>query len=75
MIKSFIRNSLLLGTCLCSSLSAKEDGPSLPEYYEDFPKSVENLIVIHDPMNWMIKVLDNPKVKGPFQERKPSQKF
>lgn len=41
---------------------------SLPEYTDDLPASIENLLVIHDPLNWILRILDHPGVKDLCRE-------
>jgi hypothetical protein len=40
----------------------KKNIATLPEYIDDLPASVENLLVVHDPLNWLLRILDNPEV-------------
>ena len=67
-MKKLSQSLLLLAATCFSSLQAEDQPTGMTEYYQDLPESVDNLMVIHDPLNWMIKVLDHKKVRELFNK-------
>jgi len=68
-----MKHTIILSVLFCLSFglpshAASDKAPLRPEFYQDFSTDLENLYIIHDPLNWIIRILDHPTLRELFDK-------